>query len=253
MVDHCSLRGPLSPGGRRACPRLALAAFLVAGCSGAPEQSVISQFFEASRLRDTTALANMATVIFEPREQGTVTAFTIQSVGLEQRRPIGIKALSKAQDDARSDDATFTKRKEDYQNANLEAIQRVLKSERGDGKLAGKDAEVQATWTKFREESALVSKKVADSRQSLRAETKLVDVSINAGRRSLDVTKADGEIATKDVTVTADVQQPNGQAAQKTIVITLQKATLKGDRETEGRWVVTGFKDGSGSPATPRS
>src|SRR5215813_6108975 len=110
---------------RRASP-LAAMLFALCACSGAPEQSVIGQFFDASRLRDTTVLANMATVIFEPQEHGTVTKFTIQSIGIEQRRPIGVKSLAKAQDDAKTEDAAFTKRKEDYQNANLEAIQRVL-------------------------------------------------------------------------------------------------------------------------------
>ena len=44
------------------------------------EQVVLEQFFNASRLRDRTALQKISTVIFEPLEQGTVTAFTIRSV-----------------------------------------------------------------------------------------------------------------------------------------------------------------------------
>ena len=48
----------------------------LAGC--APnEQLLLEEFFSASRLRDTTALQTIATVVFEPREQGIVRSFTI--------------------------------------------------------------------------------------------------------------------------------------------------------------------------------
>jgi hypothetical protein len=44
------------------------------------EQLLLEQFFNASRLRDRTALQRLSTVILEPLEQGTVTRFTITSV-----------------------------------------------------------------------------------------------------------------------------------------------------------------------------
>jgi hypothetical protein len=50
------------------------------GCSTATEQSLLSQFFAASRLRDTTALKNIATLVFEPGTQGIITSFEITSV-----------------------------------------------------------------------------------------------------------------------------------------------------------------------------
>jgi hypothetical protein len=54
-------------------------------CSVHPEQTIVSDFFAASRLRDLTALSRFATVVFEPRERGTVTEFTIRSVTAERR------------------------------------------------------------------------------------------------------------------------------------------------------------------------
>jgi hypothetical protein len=61
--------------------------FLLAtlACSVPPEQTIVSDFFAASRLRDLTALSRFATVVFEPRERGTVTGFTIRSVTAERR------------------------------------------------------------------------------------------------------------------------------------------------------------------------
>jgi hypothetical protein len=208
-------------------------------CSGS-EQSIVSQFFSASRLRDNTSLDNIATVIFDPRTQGSVTTFSIQSVSPEQQKPLALKSLAKAQDAARAEEAAFTSRKEEYQNANLEAIQRVLKAERENGKVAGKDVEVQTTWTKFREESAAMSKKVADARRSLKTETQFVGQSVNAGGRSaIDVTKYDGEVGWKDVTVSAPVRVPSGETVQKTLVLTLQRVVLKADKEIAGRWIIT--------------
>lgn len=226
---------------------LTAAFFLVLACSG-PEQSLVGQFFSASRLRDNTSLDNIATVIFDPRTQGTVTTFTIQSIAPEQRKALPLKALAKAQDDARAEDAEFTKRKEEYQNANLEAIQRVLKAERENAKLVPKDAEIQAAWTKYREETAAMSKKVADARRSVKAETQFIDQSVNAGRTAIDVTKYDGEIVSKDVTVSAPVRMPSGETVDKTLVLTLQRAVLKGDKEINGRWIVTKYRDDA--PAT---
>ena len=223
---------------------LSVTVALAAACSG-PEQSLVSQFFSASRLRDNTSLDNIATVIFDPRTQGAVTTFTIQTITPEQHAPLPLKALARAQEEAKAEEAAFTARKEEYQNANLEAIQRVLKAERENGKVSGKDADVQAAWTKFREESAAMSKKVADSRRSLKTETQLVDQSVNAGGRSaIDVTKFDGDVASKDVTVSAPVRLPSGETVQKTLVLTLQRAVLKGDKDITGRWIVTKCREG---------
>jgi hypothetical protein len=230
---------------RSRVPALGLAsvALTLAFCSGA-EQSIVSQFFSASRLRDNTALDNIATVIFDPRTQGSVTTFSVQSVSPEQRKPLPLKALARAQDDAKAEEAAFTSRKEEYQNANLEAIQRVLKAERENGNVTGKDVDVQTAWTKFREESAATSKKVADARRSLKTETQFVDQSVNAGGRSaIDVTKYDGDVQWKDVTVTAPVRLPSGETVQKTLVLTLQRALLKGDKDLTGRWIVTKCRD----------
>ena len=68
---------------------LCCAGGLAAGCArhGA-EEFLLEQFFSASRLRDRTALQQLSTVVFEPREQGTVTSFTITDV-TELEAPAG--------------------------------------------------------------------------------------------------------------------------------------------------------------------
>jgi hypothetical protein len=51
-----------------------------AAACAAPEQALLEEFFGASRLRDLTALQPIATVVFEPREQGIVRTFEIAGV-----------------------------------------------------------------------------------------------------------------------------------------------------------------------------
>lgn len=50
------------------------------GCSHAREHALLDRFFAASRLRDLTALRTVSSVVFEPREQGTVLSFEIKAV-----------------------------------------------------------------------------------------------------------------------------------------------------------------------------
>lgn len=59
---------------------LAATAAVCAACAGGPEHAVLDQFFAASRLRDFTALERVSTVIFEPRQDGTVLSFDIERI-----------------------------------------------------------------------------------------------------------------------------------------------------------------------------
>ena len=58
----------------------ALGVILLSACSGARERALLDKFFTASRLRDLTAVRTVSSVVFEPREQGTVLDFEIKSV-----------------------------------------------------------------------------------------------------------------------------------------------------------------------------
>jgi hypothetical protein len=87
----------------RASPCVALVTVMAlavsaASCSVPAEQTIISDFFAASRLRDLTALSRFSTVVFEPAEQGTVSSFRIERVSAEQldgglrTKQVGIRA-----------------------------------------------------------------------------------------------------------------------------------------------------------------
>jgi hypothetical protein len=230
-----------------------LTTLVLVGCSSGPEQPILNQFFTASRLRDNTTLANFSTVSFEPGTQGTVSSFDIVSVTPEQRKPLNIKALAKAQAEAKAADVEYTKRKDAYESENIDAIKRVLAAERQNTAIKGKDTEVQAAWTKFRSEGAQISKRVYDARRSLASESGVASMSVDDPRNPVDLSKYDGELVWKEVTLSAPVKTPDNQNVKKTLIVTMQRAVLIGERTITGRWIITGIRDSSVSGATPHS
>ena len=105
-------------------------ALLIAGCSRPPEQQMLTQFFRAVKARDNATLAMMSAVAIDPREKGTVEDFSITSVGAETKAPVDLKALVEADRKAKDAEAEFQKRKREYSDANIDAINAVLKLER---------------------------------------------------------------------------------------------------------------------------
>jgi hypothetical protein len=233
---------------------LALTALGLTACSSPPEQPILNQFFTASRLLDNSSLDNFSTVIFEPRTQGTVTSFTITGVTPEQHKMTDIKALTQAQDEAKAADAAYNTRKQAYESENMEAIRRVLKAERENASLKGKDAEVQAAWIKFREEGSQISRRVSAARTKLASERSVVDLSVTSDPRNpVDLRKYETDLVSKEVTVSATVRLPTAQTAQRTLVVTMERAVLRGDKPITGRWIITNVKDAAVSPASKTS
>ena len=159
-------------------------------CSSAPEQPILNQFFTASRLRDKSSLDSFATAIFEPRTDGSVQTFTITSVSPEQRAPLTLKALQQDFDAADAEDTAYNQRKMAYQDKNMDAIRRVLAAEDADAELKGADAEVQAEWTKFREEGLAVNRRLTEAKDKLAAARRVVELSVETpgGRPSTSAT-----------------------------------------------------------------
>lgn len=221
-----------------------LALVILAGCGGSTdEQQVIKKYFDASRLRDQTTLANIATVPFRPQEEGTIQSYSIVSVGEAQRHTLRIKELNAAFEAAKKEDDEFTKKKNKYQDANIEAIDRVLRAERENKPLRGKDLDVQKAWVKWREETAAVSKKASEARKAASDERSIAELSVYDARNPINLGDYDGELVTKDVTISATVKSPDNQSAQKQLVVTLQRAEVKGAAGARlGRWLVTGIK-----------
>jgi hypothetical protein len=81
MVRERGCRTTMIRSARPGVGGILVGSLLALACSShGAEQVLLEQFFSASRLRDRTALEQIATVMFEPRQQGTVASFTIVKV-----------------------------------------------------------------------------------------------------------------------------------------------------------------------------
>lgn len=219
-----------------------IAPLLVVACSQSGEQQLLVKYFQASRMRDNTTLTNIATVSFSPDEDGVFSGLKVVRENPEQRRTLRLKELAAEEEAARLADEEFNKKKKEYQDANIEAIDRVLKAEREGGKLKGNDLKVQAEWTKWRDDTQQVSKRLTDARKALSAERSMAEISVFDSRNPVDVTKFDGELIEKDLIVSGKLKKGEAPAADAQLHVKVARADLKNgpDGQTvSGRWIVT--------------
>ena len=217
------------------------ALLIIAACSSPPiEQQVLTTFFRAARVRDNTTLASISAVNFDPRTDGSVQDFKIDSVGAQQHRKLELQQLTEEQDKVRAEQVEFTKKMRDFYQSNSIAIDRAAKAQQAKQTVTGKDAELLATWTKWDGDSRDLERKLSQARQKVAKEKASAVSSLTPpGRDDVDVSGMDVDIITEPVTVTAQVQSPTGQTAPKTVVVTLQRASgKKGDQAVEGRWII---------------
>jgi hypothetical protein len=224
---------------------LSVAALSACSSQNASEENLVRQFFRASGLRDGQTLANFATVSFEPKTEGTVSDFEVFSVSPERTEPMRVIELSKAVADADAANKAFNEKKKAYQDANAEAIDRVLKAESAGRKLTGRDAQVQAEWTKWRDESGAEAKKVSAARMELSNARPIAELSLmaNSGSPTPTVEELNGTLVSKDISVKAQVKDAAGAITEKNLVMTVQRAIVKTDKgERTGKWIITGIK-----------
>jgi len=220
------------------------AAAILAGACGAshPEQQQLQQFFRASGMRDDQTLANFAAVSFDPKTDGTVTAFTIKIVSEPRVEAMRFKDLTKAMEDAQAQDKEFSDKKKAYQDSHADALKRVVAAESANKKLSGPDAVVQSEWAKWRDDSNTSVKKVSDARAAIQNATPIAEMSLGTPTGPTpDLTAVEGQMESKDVTIDATVKAPDGSTSQKTLVVTMTRAVTK-NPDKNGKWIMTAIK-----------
>ena len=223
-------------------PRTALAialviaplALLAAACSRPAEATFLNQFFRAARTRDNTSVAMMSAVEFDPREKGEVIDFEITNVSEERRTPLDFKTLVDAERKATAEEAEFRKRKLEYQNANLPALEEIVKLEREPNpKFTPAQQKMKEEWDKWRADTTMHQKATAAAKAAIKAQTGPAEASLSQpGQPPFVPDKFQGDLITKDVTLNAEVRMPDGQTTQKTMVVTIQRVegTLDGQQ-----------------------
>ena len=219
---------------------VAVAALSACSTPNAQEENLVRQYFRASGLRDNQTLANFAVVTFDPKAEGVVTDFDVTSVGAERTEPMKILDLSKAASDAESANKEFTERKKTYQDANREAIDRVLKAQKEGKRLTGKDGQIQTEWEKWQAETSAEAKKLSAARIALAGSRPIAEMSLAAANGDAPpLDQLNGNMVSKDINVAATVRGPDGGTSQKNYVLTMTRAVVK---ERNGKWIITGIK-----------
>ena len=211
---------------------------LVVGCSRPPEHQFLNQFFRAAKARDNTTVGRMSAVMIDPRTQGEVDDFSIESVSPETRTPLTFKPLFEAEAKAAEEEKAFLKTKIEYQNANIKAIEEILKLEAApDAKLNAAQQKTKAEWDKWREGIAAHARTSSAATAAIKRSTGVAEASLTQpGQPALDPRTFEGETIKKDVTVKASVKTPEGATSDKTLVITIERVAGGG---REGRPIIT--------------
>lgn len=232
------------PNSRWSIVSVLLLTVVAMACGGGEEQTLLTKYFMASKIADNMTLANIATVAFDPKVDGQMGSFSILSVSEEKITPLQLRQHAADLKAATDEEKAFTAKKTEYQDANTEAIDRIIKAESGNQPVRGRDAEVQKEWARWREETAVQAKKVSEIRKQVAEDQPLVEISCQDQRNPIDTTAYDGEIASKEVTIEGQVKTDAGTSAKK-YVFTLERVTLKNvnGRDVVGRWVITDRKD----------
>lgn len=214
------------------------AALLVVGCSRPPEQQFLNQFFRAAKGRDNTTAGRMSAVMIDPRTQGSVEDFSIENISEETRTPLTFKPLFEAEAKAAEEEKAFLKTKIEYQNANIKAIEEILKLEAvPDAKLNAAQQKTKAEWDKWREGIASHARTTSAATAAIKRSTGVAEASLTQpGQPALDPRTFEGETIKKDVTVKADFKSPEGATSEKTLVITIERVAGGG---REGRPIIT--------------
>jgi hypothetical protein len=210
----------------------------VVSCSRPPEQQFLTQFFRAAKGRDNTTVGRMSAVQIDPRTQGSVEDFSIESIGPETRTPLTFKPLYEAEAKAAEEEKAFLKTKIEYQNANIKAIEEILKLEAvGDTKLNAAQQKTKAEWDKWREGISAHARNTSAATAAIKNATGVAEASLTQpGQPALDPKAFEGETIKKDVTVKANFKSPEGAMSEKTLVITIERVAGGG---REGRPIIT--------------
>jgi len=225
-------------------PALVLAVVAASCGGGGEEKTLLNKYFTASKVSDNMTLSNIATVAFDPKTDGQMQSFSVVSVSPDKVEPLELKKHAADLKAASDEEKVFTEKKKVFQDANADAIDRIIKAEGKNQTLKGKDADIQKEWNRWREQTAEHAKKVSEVRKKVSEDQPIVEISCQDQRNPIDTTAYEGEIASKEVTIDGQVKTDAGTSAKK-YLFTLQRVTLKNvnGKDVVGRWVITDRKD----------
>ena len=188
-------------------------------------------------------LGNFATASFDPRTDGIVQSFDVVSVSDEKIAPLPLKQYAKAVEDAKEADAAFSTEKRTYQNANIVAIDRVLKTVAAGKAVSAKDVAVKDAWEKWSDRRAQPQegrvRGAAPPQQRARPGRTEPEPPQRRDRRCHVSTTVSW--SPRKSPSMRRFASPQGQTATKPMKAMLQRAVVKNEKgeDLKGRWIVT--------------
>ena len=117
--------------------------------------------------------------MIDPRTQGAVEDFSIESVSPETRTPLTFKPLFEAETKAAEEEKAFLRTKIEYQNANIKAIEEILKLEAAaDAKLNAAQQKTKEEWDKWREGIAAHARTTSAATAAIKRSTGVAEASL---------------------------------------------------------------------------
>jgi len=222
-----------------------IVAVMAVACGNADEQVLFNKYFMSSKIADNLTLANIATMPFDPAKDGQMVSFSIKEVSPDKVTQLVLKAGADEMRAAQAKEKEFSAKKQAFQDDNTVAIERIVKAEQKGTKLAGKDLDLQKTWSKWRDDAHAMAQTVSDVRKKSNEGRQVVELSCVDQRNPIDVSAYDGSLVTREVTITGKVKPPTGETVEKTFVFTISQATLKNvnGKDFVGRWIITDKKE----------
>lgn len=210
----------------------------LSSCSG-PESQVITKFFMATKSKDNATLTSLSLVGF-PEE---ITAWKVTDVGPERREPFKLAELAKSVEEAkRARDRQF----DEFANwrqgyvEDLMSIEEKLRKNPA-ATFKGSQAEVHATWEKYRGERRELEARLNETERLLEGQQRLTGMSLLGPSDPKSLQAYTGEVVVKEVGVSVKVKS----GEEKPYLFTLQRYALthaQNKRAAQARWIITDIK-----------
>jgi len=160
-------------------PVLVALALTAAGCGGSAHDLMVRKFFISAAAGDVATLGNIATVSFDPNKDGKAQNLKFVSETPEQTRVLKIAELEKVYKEAQAAGDRLQQKDEGVPGQEHRRDQPDREDRAGrQGQAGWRDLQIQAAWTKFRDDNAVVQKAKADALKALQTERKVPDLSL---------------------------------------------------------------------------
>lgn len=210
---------------------LAVAGLMV-GC-GHPEQTVVTQYFNAVKAKDNQTLSSFAAVNFDK----PVQSWKILASSAETKSPATLPSLIQAVKDAESQVSQNRMKATEFRNQHFSEWEQVQELQKKNQPIPGKLAAVSEGYQEFTKKDQELKKTVAQAKEAVERERHLASLSLG---QLPDLDSLQGEVIQKQL----DVELTIGGQPQ-VWVMSLRRYSMEqtgAGRRVISRWIIQGLQ-----------